>query len=73
VVLQTGRRHRFARKYTDGNITLLAGVDRAHEWLSGPATRCILRREYERFGKEQFARLAKISSGHLYNLRQSLR
>jgi transposase InsO family protein len=73
VVLQTGRRQRFARKYTDGDITLLAGVDRAHEWLSGPATRCILRREYEQFGKEQFARLAKISSGHLYNLRRSLR
>jgi len=73
VVLQTAQRHRFARKYTDGDITLLAGVDRAHEWLSGPATRCILRREYERFGKEQFARLAGISSAHLYNLRRSLR
>jgi transposase InsO family protein len=73
VVLQPGQRQRFARKYTDGDITLLAGVDRAHEWLSGPATRCILRREYERFGKEQFAQLAGISSGHLYNLRRSLR
>jgi transposase InsO family protein len=73
VVLQTAQRLRFPRKYTDRDITLLAEVDRAHEWLSGPATRCILRREYEQFGKPQFARLAGISSAHLYNLRRSLR
>jgi len=73
VALQPVRRLRFPRKYTDRDITLLAEVDRAHEWLSGPATRCILRREYEQFGKQQFARLAGISSAHLYNLRRSLR
>src|ERR1019366_2034105 len=73
VVLQTVQRLRFPRKYTDRDITLLAEVDRAHEWLSGPATRCILRREYEQFGKQQFARLAGISSAHLYNPRHSLR
>lgn len=71
VGLQPLRRVRFPRKYTDRDITLLAEVDRAHEWLSGPATRCILRREYEQFGKQQFARLAGISSAHLYNLRRS--
>jgi hypothetical protein len=65
VGLQPARRLRFRRKYTDRDITLLAEVDRAHEWLSGPATRCILRREYEQFGKQQFARLAGISSAHL--------
>ena len=30
---------------------------------------CILRREYERFGKPEYARLAQISVSHLYNLR----
>lgn len=73
VALQPVQRLRFPRKYTDRDVTLLAEVDRAHEWLSGPATRCILRREYELFGKQQFARLAGISSAHLYNLRHSLR
>ena len=73
VVLQPGQRVRFARKYTDRDITLLAEVDRAHEWLSGPATRCILRREYKQFGKQPFVRLAEISSAHLYNLRRSAR
>ena len=33
------RRHRFAQRYTRGDIELLAGVDEAHETLSGPATR----------------------------------
>ena len=51
----------------------MAEVDRAHEWLSGPATRHILRREYQQFDKEPFARLADISSAHLYNLRRSSR
>jgi len=39
--------------------------------MSGPATRHILEREHARFGKAEYARLAKISVGHLYNLRAS--
>ena len=69
VELRGYRRHEFASKYTDGDVRLLATVDRAHERLSGPATCCILRREYERFGKPEYARLAQISVSHLYNLR----
>src|SRR5712692_4344430 len=65
------QRRRFARKYSDRDIALLAEVDRAHERLSGPATRHILEREHARFGKAEYARLAKISIGHLYNLRGS--
>jgi len=65
------RRHRFARRYTDRDVTLLAAVDRAHQWLSGPATRHILEREFQVFGKTEFQRLAGISVSHLYNLRHS--
>ena len=65
------RRRIFLRIYTDRDIRLLAEVDRAHEWLSGPATRHILEREYTCFGKAEYARLAQISNGHLYNLRAS--
>ena len=71
VQLKPSHRHEFNRKYTAADIKLLAEVDRAHERMSGPATRCILQREYERFGKPEFARLAKISVGHLYNLRNN--
>jgi len=62
-------RNRFALKYTRQDIALLAGVDLAHERLSGPATCRILKREWEVFGKAEYERLAGISSSHLYNLR----
>jgi len=65
------RRRSFMRIYSDMDLALLAEVDRAHEWLSGPATRRILGREYTCFGKQEYVRLAKISNGHLYNLRAS--
>jgi transposase InsO family protein len=65
------RRHRFGRKYARRDVELLAQVDRAHGWLSGPATVCILKREHEQFGKVEYACLAGISVAHLYNLRRS--
>ena len=67
----TYQRHRFRVLYTAGDIALLAEVDRAHQRLSGPATRRILQREYEQFGNKKYERLAKISVAHLYNLRAS--
>jgi transposase InsO family protein len=67
------QRHCFHTQYTPEDIALLAEVDRAHERLSGPATRRILEREYEQFGNTQYERLAKISVAHLYNLRASAR
>lgn len=72
VALKPSVRHEFSRKYTDGDIALLAELDRAHERMSGPATRCILQREYQLFGKVEYARLAQISVGQLYNLRNSV-
>jgi transposase InsO family protein len=63
--------HRFPRRYTAEDVALLARVDQAHERLSGPATRAILKREFEVYGKGEFERLAAISNGHLYNLRSS--
>lgn len=65
------QRCQFSRKYTAQDVSLLAAVDRAHERLSGPATRCILKREFEQYDKQEYERLAGISSGHLYNLRHS--
>lgn len=65
------RRRRFATKYTSEDVRLLAEVDRAHDWLSGPATVHILKRAHEQFGQAAYARLAGISVAHLYNLRRS--
>jgi len=65
------RRHRFPRRYTSEDISLLVKVDEAHERLSGPATKEIIKREYELFAKEEYQRLKDISVSHLYNLRKS--
>lgn len=71
VALRPSRRRRFPGQYTEPDVQLLAAVDNAHERLSGPATKCILKREYQEYGKAEFARLSKISVSHIYNLRAS--
>lgn len=65
------RRRKFPRRYTPADVALLVTVDQAHGKLSGPATRTILEREYTLFGRQPYQRLATISGGHLYNLRNS--
>jgi hypothetical protein len=62
-------RPNFPRRYTVADIALLAGVDAAHEDLSGPAARRVMQREHEVFGKVEYVRLAGISVSHIYNLR----
>jgi len=61
----------FPRRYTDADIRLLAEVDALHGTLSGPATRKLCERACQVFGDTRFERLARISNGHLYNLRHS--
>ena len=61
----------FARRYTPADVRLLAELDALHGTLSGPATRKLCERAYELFDDARYARLARISNGHLYNLRQS--
>ena len=61
----------FARRYTRADIRRLAEVDTALGQMSGAATRCMLRRQWQVFGDRRFERLAKLSNGHLYNLRKS--
>jgi transposase InsO family protein len=65
------QRPNFPRRYTAADVALLASVDAAHEDLSGPAVRHILRREFEVYGDLGFERLAGISASHIYNLRNS--
>ena len=61
----------FERRYTGADIRVLAEVDAALGDMSGPATRAVMRREFEVFGQRRFERLARLSNGHLYNLRRS--
>jgi len=65
------RRHRFPRKYIPSEIGLLARTDELHGYLSGPATKKIMEREYEVYGHAEFGNISRISTAHLYNLRRS--
>ena len=59
----------FERRYTAA-VRLLAEVDEAFDQMSGLATRKVLRRQFEVFGKTDYER-PTISNGHVYNLRAS--
>jgi transposase InsO family protein len=72
VKVKRGDRHRFAARYGHADIELLAGVDEAHDTLSGPATQKILYREFHEFADAPYERLAAISVAHIYNLRKRL-
>ena len=66
-----GSRNRFATKYTAADKELLAQTDNAHDRLSGPATKRILRRQYALYQDKRFVRLQAISVAHIYRLRKS--
>ncbi|MEI6058959.1 MAG: integrase, partial [archaeon] len=51
------------------DTALLIETDNLHHRLSGPATRTILQREYEIFGKEAYKNISQVSASHIYNLR----
>ena len=60
----------FARRYTTGDIRLLAEMDALHGTLSGTTTRKLCERAFRVHGDARYERLAGISNGHLYNLRR---
>jgi len=65
------QRHRFPRKYTVREVGLLAMTDEIHGFLSGPATKKVMEREYRIYGNVEFQNLAEISVSQIYNLRRS--
>jgi len=65
------RRYRFTQRYTREDVNLLAGIDEAHDCLSGPATRKLLYRACHEFGESKYSRLADISVAQLYRIRHS--
>jgi hypothetical protein len=62
-------RRKFPVKYFASDIAKLIETDVAHECLNGTATKEIMRREFEIFGKKEYATVAQISTSHLYNIR----
>jgi len=58
------------RTYNANDIALLHSVDEVHQ-LAGPATKCILQREHDFYGNNEYENIKKISVSHIYNLRKS--
>lgn len=65
------QRTKFAARYTETDVWLLAYVDKAHGNLSGPATKRILEREHLEYNQAVYERLSEISVAQLYRFRNS--
>ena len=59
------KRHRFTKRYTLTDIALLARTDELHDYLSGPATKKIMEREWAVYGHLGFRNISRISVAHL--------
>lgn len=66
-------RNKFSRKYYPTDIALLIKTDIAHGCLNGKSAKAIFKREYKVFGKAEYANIANISVGHIYNIRNNNR
>jgi len=62
-------RNKFPVKYFAPDIARLIETDTFHECLNGQATKEIMRREAEVFGKKEYENISRISVSHLYNIR----
>jgi hypothetical protein len=71
ILVKTSKRHAFPRRYTVTDVALLAETDKAHDHLSGPATKRIFERQYQVYGQAKYERIAAISISHLYNIRDT--
>lgn len=69
IMLRKGARHRFPLRYGASDIARLVETDNLHNRLSGRATRAILRREFEEYGKSAYGNIRRVSVSHLYRLR----
>ncbi len=69
ILASSTKRHTFPTTYDTNDVARLLETDNNHSRLSGPATKRILIREYEKFGNKEYERLSKISISHIYNLR----
>jgi len=67
------KRHKFPKLYDLEEISFLADIDNAHNCLSGPATKQIIKDEYELFNKTEYIKLKDLSVAHMYRLRTTRR
>ncbi|MBD3329367.1 DDE-type integrase/transposase/recombinase [Candidatus Dojkabacteria bacterium] len=58
------------KKYSTQDVLLLAQTDIAHQRLNSHATKHILERESNLYGHQEYENISKVSSSHIYNLRE---
>ncbi len=73
ILLSVTKKNTFPVKYSTTDIARLIETDNAHGRLSGPATKRIMEREYEIYGKINYENISKISIPHIYNFRKNNR
>ena len=71
IFLSSTKKHTFEKIYTPTDTALLIKTDNLHLRMSGKATKVILKREYEIFGKKDYENISQISSSHIYNMRET--
>ena len=71
VCLSSRKKHTFPKKFGPHEIALLIETDNLHSRISGPATKEILKREYELFKNNEYRIISQISTSHIYNLRMT--
>jgi len=64
-------RNKFSCVYEPAGIALLIKTGIAHNHLSGPAVKRILKREFKVFGKMEYENISNISIAHIYNVRNN--
>jgi len=67
------KRHKFPKKYDLKEIALLADIDNAHDCLSGPATKQIIKDDCEMFDEIKYGKIKDLSVSHMYRLRGTRR
>ena len=67
------KRNRFPKIYDLEEIALLGKIDNAHNVLSGPATKKIIKDDIEIYDNKEYETLKNLSVSHLYRLRKTRR
>jgi transposase InsO family protein len=65
------QRHSFPTRYSPADIALLCRTDNIHQRLNGFATKQILLREYQVYGKIEYEKISQISVAQIYRLRNT--
>ncbi len=65
-------RHKFEKKYTPQDISLLARTAQVHDSPNGASLKKTLERMAGEYGKEEYLNISHISVSHIYNLKKKV-